>query len=460
MTAETVALALGPWLFLQAALIRLPEIRGSLRAVISASDEIILVMLVGWVVLRAVRRPAPLIVPRALIPIVGFVIVGGISAVLNAVAPAQALSGMLLGTKAAAWFFVFANLVIDVERLVRYYTFIGVLFFITAAIGLAQWLGLDVPWVTHTRRTGEVAATSIWNQHTVFGSAMAIGVGLAVAAISLPRTRRQGFALLVATSIGVVISTVRRLHVALPVSALIVIVALGQWRGALDRSRAVVRRVVADRRWLLAALGGIVLAAALIIPYGVRMGASLWDEYVVDAADRDRYELYGGAATLLARSPLVGRGPGTYGSWASIVFDSPAYAEAGVSLPDRLKTGAPYASLAAEFGLAGTLLFFAFIVMSFRTMIAIARSVPETVRGALATGVAFLIVDFAIESVVHIAFVDSFAAYFAFGTAGLVLASAPPERSAIQVVLRRQPDKVQQRRSDVDQLGGSLGRLD
>jgi O-antigen ligase len=438
ITPEAVALAAGPWLFVQAAVIRLPEVTGTPRAIISSSDEAVLAILGVWILGRAAWRGTALIIPRVALAILAFVAVALAGTFLNEVPIPQAASGTFLALKAPAWFVIAANLRLDGPRLRRYCWLIGFLFVATAAIGLLQVLGVDMPWETHTRRTGDVAATSIWNQHTVFGSAMAVGVGLGVAALAYPPSRRWGFIILVATSVGVVLSTVRRLHIALPLAGLAVVLALGRGRR--------IREAASDGwRWLrgrpvaLAAAGaGTLLVLLLVVPYGVRMVDSVYDEYVLDAADRDRYELYGGAFAHLGRSPLIGRGPGTYGSWSAVLFDSEAHEEVGVSLPVRYLTGAPYASLLAEFGLIGAAAYLLFVLGSARTMAAIARSAPGTIAGALAVGAGFLIIDFAIESVVHIAFIDSMASYFCFGAAGLALAgSASPDRHAVEVRFRR-----------------------
>ena len=164
-----------------------------------------------------------------------------------------------------------------------------------------------------------------------------------------------------------------------------------------------------------------VLILVVIGPRIIGIFGDTWDEYVVNAAARDRYDLYRGGFDLAVRSPIVGRGPGTFGSYASVLFHSSAYAELGIRLPDSLKTGAPYASLLGEFGIAGVIAFGTFVALTIRALLPAARSPHATVVRAVASAAFVLVVDMTLESVVHVTFSDSLGSFIAFGSAGAAI---------------------------------------
>ncbi|HEY2915595.1 MAG TPA: hypothetical protein VGI98_00085 [Candidatus Limnocylindrales bacterium] len=429
---ELLAALAGLFLFVQSALERLTFLPGPIERLISSSDEGVLVVLLAWVAARAWWRSERLRLPAVLWPLAVMLLVALAGTILNRVPPDQAALGTFLALKAPLWLVVGANLEVSPRDLRRYATLIGALFAAAAIIGVVQLLGLDLPWTTHLRRSGDIAATSIFNQHTVFGSAMAVGVGLAVAGLLDPPSRRRAVVLLAATVIGGLISTTRRLLVSLPLSALALIRSLRLpivTPARVARGRAVLSRRSAQILLALAVVASVGIAAVVVAPRVVHLVGATWDEYVINASTRDRYELYGGAFRLVADSPVVGRGPGTYGSWASVVYKSPVFGQVGVHLKVGLRTGAPYASLLAEFGLLGAAAFMAFVALLYRALIRVARRTGE-LAAAIAGGAAFMVVDMVIESVVHVSFVDSFAAFFVFVGAGLALGAMAQSQAA------------------------------
>jgi len=426
---EWAVMGLGVLLFVQSALIRLDPLPAEVRQGISRGDEVVLLALVlRTAVVLAIRRRFEL--PPAVWPLIIFGVIGVVSGLANDVQPVAAALGVYLSVKAGLWLFVAYHLRVDQRTLVRYCYVIGGLFIGAVLVAVVQFAGVVMPWEPHVRPVGEVAATSIFNQHTVFGSALAVAVGLAVAAFRLPG-ERLGAAVLAGTAgLGIILSSVRRLLISLPVAAVATYLALpGDERSRLREAARALRRPMALAGLAVAA----VVLAVVIGPRMVRLATSAWDQYVVDLASRDRYVLYEGAVELLGRSPLLGRGPGTYGSYVTIIFDSPAYNEVGVHLRDGLKMGAPYASLAGEYGLYGVLAFAAFVVLLGRALLPLARGTPGTLSTALAVAGIFMLVDMSIESVVHVSFSNSFVSFFVFVGIGSALrlgatgSPSPPE---------------------------------
>ena len=418
---ERMVMVLGVYLFAQSAVVRVGAIPEVLRTTIGRMDEAILLVLVLRFAARELlaRRTR---LPPALWALAAFVAVGVLSAAANGVAAIPAAVGIFLTIKGGLWMFVALHLRYDRKVMMRFATLIGAIFIAVVAVAWIQFAGVTLPWDPHVRRSGELAATSIWNQHTVFGSALAALAGLSVLFLRLPGWRGYGLVLVFASLVGAVLSTTRRLFISLPAAAGVVLAYLP--RDERDRwfraAAAVVRK-----RWILVLFGVILVAGTLLIGERmVRIATDTWDEYVVHAASRDRYALFRGGWNLLVQYPLVGRGPATFGSFASVLFDSTAYEEIGVKLPDTLKLGAPYASLIGEFGLAGIGAFAAFILLTLRQLAPLIRAGGDPIGRALAGAGTFLVVDMAIESVVHVSFSDSFVSFFGFTCVGAALAAS------------------------------------
>ena len=400
---ERAVMALGVFLFVQSAFVRVDAIPVALRDLLGRLDEVVIASLVvRFLIAGAMGRR--LVVPASLWAVLAFGLVGVASLLVNGVPMVAGSVGLFLAIKGGLWLFVALQLRYDRRVVVRYVAVIGALF--AAAIGVAvlQFAGVTLPWDPRIRRSGELAATSIWNQHTVFGSALAMSAGVSVLLLRIPTWRPYGLGLAVASGIGAVLSTARRLFISVPAAALALFLALS---GPFAT-------------W---AAGGLEM---------FRIMADTWDEYVVHASTRDRYELYRGGFDLAVRSPLLGRGPGTFGSYASVLFNSPAYAELGIRLPDTLKMGAPYASLLGEFGILGVATFASFLWLTVRPLIPLAGHTDATVARAMASAAIFLLADAVIESVVHVTFSDSLGSFIAFGAAGAALSLArAPDAEAV-----------------------------
>jgi len=445
---EATVLILGIYLFVQSAVVRVEAVPPDVREFLARLDEVVLLVLAArTAVALAVRRRLRLSPP--LWAIAAFAVIGLLSFLLNRVDPAMAGVGQYLAIKPALWLFVAMHLRYNVRSFIRYGVLIGSLFVAAVFLAVIQFAGVTLPWDAHVRRSGELAATSVWNQHTVFGSAMAVMAGLAVVAARLPGWRVYAIALGVMAGVGIFLSTVRRLLAAVPLGAAAAFAAQPD-----DRRRAVKESLSGLRRtrYLLLIAAVAVALAVVTGPRMVRIVGDTWDEYVVHAADRDRYVLYGGSLELLGDSPLVGRGPGTYGSYASVLFESPVYAELGIHLRDGLKMGAPYASLFGEFGILGGLAFLAFIALTMRQLLPIVRARGSPLPAALASGGIFMLVDMTIESIVHVTFADSFVSFFAFGGMGAAIGIARSE----EVPARAEEIAPPRRGEAITALGASI----
>ena len=422
-------MALGVYLFVQSALVRLPGLPDQATEVLARADEIVLVaLLVRTTAQWLITRDRAL--PRPLWALVAFAAIGVVSGLLNGVGVLGIGLGIFLAVKAGLWLYVGYFLAVDVLVLARYAFLVGSLFVGVVAIALLQVVGLPLPWAAYTR-AGEIAATSIWNFHTAFGGAMSVAVGMSVVAFRLPGERIAAVVLAACGVAGVILSTARRLLASLAVGAVAVLVALpSEARSGLRSQLSVLRRPVV----LAALVGAIALGAVFVGPRLVSLAELTWDRYVVNLAGRDRYQLYAGAFRLVQESPLVGRGPATYGSFASVVVDSPAYDEVGYRRPRAsMVVGGQIASVIAEYGILGFAAFAAFLVLLTRALLQIMRGRSGTIPAALATGGVFMVANMVVESAVNPVFSNSFITFFTFVGIGVAMSMHESSRQDPEV---------------------------
>jgi O-antigen ligase len=421
-------MAAGVLLFVDASVARLPHVPPGIHSVAANLDDAILLGAAARALFEQIRDRR-LLIPTPAWALAAMAIVGVLSALVNDVTVQGALVGLAVTVRPGLWLYVGRSMRIR-ERVVVWYGYlIGGLFLASIGLAVLQVLGVPLPWHEEVRpASGDIAATSIWNQHTVFGTAMSVAAGLALIAIQLRSERRAGLALALAAGLAIILSSTRRLLISIPLG-----IAALFWAAPPERRLRVGTLLASTRRWPVAA--GILTVGGLLVvvlgPRMVRLAADLWQLYVVDAAGSDRWQLYGGAFELLLRSPLLGRGPGTYGSYASVVANSTAYAEVGVHLPNDLKMGAPYAGLIAEYGLAGTLAFVVFLALTAAMLLRIIRGSGSPLTVAVAGAGLAMLVNMTIESVVHPTFADSFVTFFVFlaiGVAASLDAASPPQR--------------------------------
>jgi uncharacterized membrane protein len=409
-------MALGVFLFVQSALVRLDSLPDQLRMTMARADEIVLVALVvrttgQWLIKRTPSLPKPLWA------LLGFGAIGVVSGVVNGVGPLETAVGIFLAVKAGLWLYVGRFLKVDVEALARYAYLVGTLFIGVVGIAALQFFGVALPWEPESR-AGVIAATSIWNQHTAFGGALTVAVGLSVAAFRLPGERVSATILAVSGAAGILLSTARRLFVSLAVATATMVLALPPGSVRIRSSLAMLRRPAV----LVVLVAAVGLATVAIGPRLTNLAALTWERYVVDLTQRDRYRLYEGAFRLVQQSPLVGRGPATYGSYASVVFDSPAYSEVGFRRRSAsMVVGGQLGSLIAEYGILGFLAFASFVVLLIRALLPISRGTTGTVHAALATAGIFMVTDLVVESVVNPVFSNSFITFFTFAGIGVAM---------------------------------------
>lgn len=281
---------------------------------------------------------------------------------------------------------------------------------ICTIVAFLQLAGFSLPWKLGYRlHLGMQSATSIFNHHTRWATASGLGVAAAMAFVIMLPQRKVWYALLLFLGAGLLLSTSRRHVISLPFAFFIC-----AWVFFPDS-------VVRMRRIL--SYGAIaVVFAILLFPVLRNYARGTMEEYVEFARSRDRYVLYEGAWDLSTANPLLGRGPGTYGSWTSVRSDSPVYWELGIErwVPTQYRNGAPYASYLGEGGFVGLALILAIFTVMSRRILELSRRVHRPYDRTLAAMVFIMFVDGVLETLVHPFFTGSIATYIFFGSFGLL----------------------------------------
>ena len=301
-----VVLATGVFLFVQSAVIRLDAMPNQVAQVFARTDEAVLLLLVVRTIVVLLRGPRDVrrSIPGALVALAAFIAIGIVGALVNAVPFLTAGAGIYLAVKAGLWLYVARFLDISGRTVVAYGYLIAGMFAGTLVIALLQLAGVVMPWQPNVRPiSGEFAATSIWSQHTVFGSSVAIAIGLGVFAVRLPGERIMGYGMAAVGVAGVILSSVRRLLVSLPLAAVatLAMACPAELRDWLHRTREIRRP---------STVGIIVIVIAVaggVITWRRTPGSSTWS---MPATGTDiSCTAAPGILSVALRSLVVVRGP-------------------------------------------------------------------------------------------------------------------------------------------------------
>ena len=333
-----------------------------------------------------------------------------VSAVINDIEVSVAATSMFLFIKGYLFYVATARLTVS-EGFVRLVllTLVASLVICTI-VAFLQLAGFSLPWKLGYRlHLGMQSVTSIFNHHTRWATASALGVATAMAFVLMLPQRKIWYGLLLFLGAGLLLSTSRRHVVTLPFAFF-----LCAWIFFPDS--------VARMRRILSYGAVAVVAAILLLPVLRNYAEGTMQEYVEHARSRDRYVLYEGAWDLSRANPLLGRGPGTYGSWTSVRSDSPVYWELGIErwVPVQYRNGAPYASYLGENGFVGLALVLMIFAAMGRRTVELARKARGPYDRTLAAMVFILFVDGVLETIVHPFFTGSIATYVFFGSFGLL----------------------------------------
>jgi putative inorganic carbon (HCO3(-)) transporter len=329
--------------------------------------------------IAAFRHPATLF-------LAAFLLVGVVSALVNAVPPLVAGTGLLVTLDAIAFFYL-ARMAGFTEHLVRRVLMVYVAIMLVAsllAIG-QQVLAPDLlGFKAYPGNFGEGGrSTAFFGSPNQLGPLLGMAIPFPMLGIFETRDRRRqallaGLCLLLGTAFWLTFSR-------------------GTWIGFIVGFGAV--SLLVERRVLMLAAGvGIVsLLLAVFMPRNLAVGASA-PNYATDRQDPDVLEGMGGRIAAIGQGtdlrilfireglpiavdhPIVGVGPGRYGGAAANVFGTPVYGKYGISLHGFHTVHNYWLHLVVEFGMLGLLAMAGAMVVTVVPIIRAARRAPPGTR--------------------------------------------------------------------------------
>ena len=110
-----------------------------------------------------------------------------------------------------------------------------------------------------------------------------------------------------------------------------------------------------------------------------------------------------------------------YGSWMSVLYESPVYAQLGIStlVPLQYRNGAPYAGVLGEGGILGFGLYLTIFVILVKKLVSSALHPRSQIHRLMANVSLMLVLGGMLESIVHPYFTGSIATYLCFMMVGL-----------------------------------------
>jgi O-antigen ligase len=405
----------------------------SLHATTNFASESLLLLVTVSVCARGIRDGTLAAALRhpVVYALAAFVLLGGVSAVLNGVSPLVAVAGIVFTIEAATLFVL--------PRIMAFSTREGLVAAIgltalattAAVLALGQVL-LDPGLLGFESITGRFAegnriAAFLVNPN-MLGVVLAIGTPFPLmASVRADRPRTKWVA---------------RVVTFLIVLALFYTFSRGAWLGLALAMLGV--GLLLDRRALAMLLLTAVLAygAALVLPRhilstepdpGFDIGAATAGRFDSIGAGNDLRVLFvQNAAPIIADHPILGAGPGRYGGSVAARLGSPLYdryTDGRVPL-DRTVDNF-WLHLLAEAGMVGVLVFGGALLLALRELVAAARRMDDWQRALLTTSVAIAVIVSA-DSVVEMLLegnTTSFAMWFFLGVGSAIAgrAAAPPE---------------------------------
>jgi len=354
------------------------------------------------------------------LPAALFGIVGILSMIVNHVSPLWGLVAMFLTMKGVIIFFIAKNLEFDEKEVVLFYKNVFYFLIVIFFIGLLQYIGVPIPLIPQHYRFGINVATSIFGHHAIFGMVMAIAFSLSLGIYFSTNSKKWiAYALIFFT--GIILSTVRKSLIGITFGTLFVLL---NYRKFKIRSRDI-----------YITIGVILLFFGVFHSRFMDILEGTSREYIRNFAVNPRFLLYYGAYKIIKGKPLLGEGPGRYGSYVSVVTKSEVYQKYGIHISDKYKADTYWAYILGEYGLAGTFIIFLFLFVLFRKIWKLLsfEGKNKFINGLL-IGYIILFVDYLFESVTMPIYKLSLSSFFMFGGIGIIenLLSRPTDKYTLE----------------------------
>ncbi len=401
-------LAAGIFLIFQTAITRNMVFLGSPEGIINLinrSDEVIWAFFISYLLIRNYRGNTWQFKKTNLESIaIIFASIGLLSAFLNRTSIFWSSVSIFLALKGFFIYWIARNFSLDEYKVILFFKTILYILVLTAIIGILQYIGIQILTIGSVERMGVKAATSIFAHHGEFGSLMAAGIALSVG-LKLGTGNNKWIYITYILAFGLLASTVRRSVVGIILGILFVMLFYRKFR--------------IQKKYAYYSLGIIIFTGVFFYGRFSKIITRTQEEYSISV--QPRYFLYYGAFEILKNKPLLGEGPGTYGSYVSTVTKSKIYQKYKIIVADQFKMDTFWGMLLGEYGILGTMIFCLLLLILFRILlISFPKNDNKTFLKGLYIGYIILSIDFLFESMFTPLYSKSLFAFLFFAGIGLL----------------------------------------
>jgi len=334
-----------------------------------------------------------------------FCLIGIVSALVNRISIFWAIISIFITLKGFFIYWIGKNLSYSEKDIIIYYKTLLNSLVVIFFIGLLQYIGLDIPFLPQQSRLGVRVASSIFGHHGIFGFVMAIGFSLSIG-LFFAVHKKKWLVFSIIFFLGIIISSVRRSLIGVMLGVLFIFLNY--------------RKLQIKKKYIYIGLILVVIFFGIFYNRFTKIVESTKVEYGNVAFIQPRYLLYYGAYKIFQNKPLLGEGPGRYGSYVSVITKSPVYREYGVNL-SQFFTDTYWPFILGEYGIFGLILIFLILFMIFRHLWNLSKysNIQPYLKG-LIIGYNVMFIQYLIESVACQVYNSSLHAFLLFSGVGLL----------------------------------------
>ena len=334
------------------------------------------------------------------------IIAGMFSAIINNVSFFWAIIAIILTIKGIIIYWIARNITFNENSIVIYFNILLYFLLFCFFIGLLQYSGFNTPLLPQTSRFDIRIASSIFGHHGVFGFIMGVASSLSIG-IYLATRDKKWLILFFIFIYGILMSSVRRSLIGVSLGILLLFINYKMY-GIRKKDVYI----------------GLVIVILFTVLFSSRLSTitkSSKLEYGVNAENVPRYLLYMGAVRIFQNKPFLGEGPGTYGSYVSVITKSKVYDKLGINFWGPFYTDTYWPYILGEYGIIGVLLILIILFILFRKILYINsfRYKNKFIKG-IGLGYFILFINYLIESIVSQVYCCSLPAFILFGGFGII----------------------------------------
>ncbi len=331
---------------------------------------------------------------------------GVLSAIINNVSVFWAIIAIILTIKGIVIYWIARNITFKEKSIVIFFNILFYFLLICFFIGLLQYFGINTFLLPQTSRFGISTAQSIFGHHGVFGFIMGVASSLSIG-VYLSTRDKKWLILSFIFMYGILISSVRRSLIGVSLGILLLFINYKMY--GIKKKDVYL---------------GLVIVILFTVFFSSRLSTiteSSKLEYGVNTENVPRYLLYMGAVRIFQNKPFLGEGPGTYGSYISVINQSIVYDKLGINFWGSFYMDTYWPYILGEYGIIGVLLILIILFILFRKILYINsfQYKNKFIKG-IGLGYFILFINYLIESIVSQVYCCSLPAFILFGGFGII----------------------------------------